>query len=94
MGSSEGFPGGSDVKNLPAVQETWVPSLGGKMLWRMGWLLPPVFLPGKSHGQRSLEGYSPVGRRESDVTEQQAHIQDPVKVPSLKSNASQLIHYK
>ena len=57
----------------------------GKMLWRRGWLLTPVFLPGKSHGQRSLEGYGPVGRRESDVTEQQAHIQDPVKVPSVKS---------
>ena len=27
-------------------------------------------LPGKSHGQRSLAGYSPWGRRESDVTEQ------------------------
>ena len=32
-----------------------------------------VFFPGKSHGQRSLEGYSPRGRTESDdvVTEQQ-----------------------
>ena len=29
----------------------------------------PVFLPKKSHGQRSLEGYSPWGRRESDMTE-------------------------
>ena len=29
----------------------------------------PVFLPGKSHGQRSLAGYSPWGRRELDVTE-------------------------
>ena len=30
---------------------------------------PPVFLPGKSHGQRSLTGYSPWGRNESDMTE-------------------------
>ena len=30
----------------------------------------PVFLPGKFHGQRSLVGYSPWGRRESDMTEQ------------------------
>ena len=30
IGSSEGFSGGSDVKNLPAMQETWVPSLGGE----------------------------------------------------------------
>ena len=29
----------------------------------------PVFLPGKSHGQRSLVGYSPWGRKESDTTE-------------------------
>ena len=29
----------------------------------------PVFLPGKSHGQRSLAGYSPWGRKELDVTE-------------------------
>ena len=29
----------------------------------------PVFLPGKFHGQRSLEGYSPWGHRESDMTE-------------------------
>ena len=29
----------------------------------------PVFLPGESHGQRSLEGYSPRGHRESDMTE-------------------------
>ena len=28
-----------------------------------------VFLPGESHGQRSLEGYSPQGREESDTTE-------------------------
>ena len=30
----------------------------------------PVFLPGESHGQRSLVGYSPWGRKESDTTEQ------------------------
>ena len=32
----------------------------------------PVFLPGKSHGQRSLVGYSPWGHKESDTTEQLA----------------------
>ena len=31
---------------------------------------PPVFLPEESHGQRSLAGYSPWGREESDTTEQ------------------------
>ena len=45
------------VKNLPAMWETWIQSLG--------WEDPleeepiPVFLPGESHGQRSLAGYSP-----------------------------------
>ena len=35
----------------------------------MTWQLTPVFLPEKSHGQRSLAGYSPKGRKESDTTE-------------------------
>ena len=55
------------VKNLPAMQEIWVQSLG--WLWRRKWLPTPVFLPGKSHGQRSLVGYSPWGGKESDTTE-------------------------
>ena len=38
-------------------------------LWRRKWQPTPVFLPGKSHGQRSLGGYSPWGRKESDTTE-------------------------
>ena len=33
------------------------------------WLPTPVFLPGESHGQRSLVGYSPWGPKESDTTE-------------------------
>ena len=32
-------------------------------VWRRKWQLTPVFLPGKSHGQRSLAGYSPWGRK-------------------------------
>ena len=31
----------------------------GKIPWRRAWLPTPVFVPGESHGQRSLEGYSP-----------------------------------
>ena len=34
-----------------------------EILWRREWLPTPVFLPGKSHGQRSLVGYSPWGCR-------------------------------
>ena len=60
--NSWGFPGGSVVKDLPAMQETQVQSLGWEdPLWRRKWQLTPVFLPGKSHGQRSLAGYSPWG---------------------------------
>ena len=36
--------------------------------WRRKWQPIPVFLPGKSHGQRSLAGYSPRGPKESDTT--------------------------
>ena len=35
--------------------------------WRRKWQPAPVFLPGKSHGQRSLAGYSPWGHKESDM---------------------------
>ena len=41
----------------------------GKIPWRGAWQLTPVFLPGESHGQRSLVGYSPEGHKESDMTE-------------------------
>ena len=47
------------VKNLPAMQETQVQSLGRKDPMEREWLPTPVFLPGASHGQRSLVGYSP-----------------------------------
>ena len=57
------------VKNLPAVQETWVQSLGQKIPLRRKWQPTPVFLPGEFHGQRNLVGYSPWGRKESDTTE-------------------------
>ena len=41
--------------------------------WRRKWKLTPVFLPGESHGQRSLAGNGPQGRRESDMTEVTKH---------------------
>ena len=39
------------------------------LCWRRQWQPTPVLLPGKSHGQRSLVGFSPWGREESDMTE-------------------------
>ena len=53
-----GFSGGSVIKNLPAKQETQVWSLGQEDPQRRKWQPTAVFLPGKSHGQKSLEGYS------------------------------------
>ena len=40
-----------------------------KIPWRRKWQPTPVFLPGKSHGQGSLEGYSSWGHKEPDTTE-------------------------
>ena len=40
-----------------------------KIPWRRKWQPTPAFLPGESHGQRSLEGYSPWGHKQSDMTE-------------------------
>jgi len=50
------------VKNLPVRAGDMsyrFYSWGGKIPWRRAWQSTPVFLPGKSHGQRSLVGYSP-----------------------------------
>ena len=58
------------VKNLPALQETWVQSLGQEDPLEKGMAPTPVFLPGEFHGQRSLAGYSPWGCKELDTTEQ------------------------
>ena len=41
----------------------------GKILWRRARQSTPVILSGESHGQKSLAGYSPQGRKESETTE-------------------------
>ena len=60
------------AKNLPANAgdmrcgfHPWV----RKSRWNRRWQPTPAFLPGESHGQRSLVGYSPWGQGESDRTE-------------------------
>ena len=61
------------VKNLPANAgdskrqefDPWI----RKIPWNRKWQPIPIFLPGKFHAQRSLAGYSPWGRKESDTTE-------------------------
>ena len=47
----------------------------GKIPWRRNWLPTPIYLPEKSHGQRSLAGYSPWGHKQSDTAEQLSHHQ-------------------
>ena len=54
--------------HMKETQETEVPSLGWEDALEEG-MATPVFLPGKSLGQRSLAGYSPWGCKESDMTE-------------------------
>ena len=57
------------IKNLPAMQETGVWSLGQKGLLEKEMVPTPVFLPGEFHGQRSLVNYSPWGCKTQDITE-------------------------
>ena len=57
------------VKCLPAMRETRVQSLGWEDPLEKEMATTPVFLPGESHGRRSLVGYSPRGLKESDTTE-------------------------
>ena len=75
-----GFPGGSEAKSLPASAgdvgsiNPW----GRKIPWKRKWWPIPVFLPGKFHGQRSLVGCSPWGRKEWDdlaTKQQQAELE-------------------
>ena len=77
------------LKNLPAMQETWVWPLGQedprirKIPWRREWPPTPVFLPREFHGQRSLVGYSLWGSVESDTAERLYIIPKSVHLPSI-----------
>ena len=57
------------VNNLPAIRETWIQSLGHEYSLEKGMATHPVFLPGESHGQKSLAGYSPLDHTELDMPE-------------------------
>ena len=58
-----GFPGGLEGKETAYNAEDL-----GLVPGRREWQCTPVFLPGEFHGQKSLVGYSPWGRKESDTT--------------------------
>ena len=78
MGNHMGFPtwlSGKEstcqcMRHRRLVFNLWV----GNIPWRRKWQPTPVFLPGKFHGQRSLAGYSPWDRKESDTTERLTHF--------------------
>ena len=61
-GDSGGKQSACNVGHLGSI-----PVLGGSLEW--AWQSTSVFLPGESHGQRSLAGYSPWGCKESGMTE-------------------------
>ena len=65
-----GFPGGSAVKNLPANSGELVWSLDQEQSLGKEMATYSSILPWEAHGQRRLLGYSPWGRKESDMTEQ------------------------
>ena len=55
------------ASHFPLSPDPFTLSVG--LTWRRRWHPTPVLLPGKSHGWRSLVGYSPWGLEESDMTE-------------------------
>ena len=69
------------VKNLSSSQETQVRSLSQEDPLEEGMAThsSTVFLAGESHGQRSLVGYSPWGRKESDTIERLTHTFLPLQ---------------
>ena len=87
MLTNPGFPAGAGGKE-PACQcrrhkrhgfDSWV----GKIRWSRAQQPTSVFLPGESHGQRSLAGYSPWDRKESDTSE--ATLEDSkIKIPGFE----------
>ena len=61
----------------------------GKIPWRRAWQPTPVFLPGWSHGQKSLAAYKSMGvAKESDSTEP---MRVPAHIPQLESRSSQKV---
>ena len=64
-----GLPGGASGKESRRCKRCRFDPWVRKIPWRKEWQPTPVFLPGKSHGQTSLLGDSPLGHKELDVTE-------------------------
>ena len=69
MGLPQWFSGKESTCDAGDVFDHWV----GKIPWKRAWQPTPGFLPGGSHGQRSLVGYSPVGCQDLDLSEATEH---------------------
>jgi len=82
-----GFPGGSSSKESACQcrrrSRRGFDPQGGKILWRRKWQPTPLFLSGKSCGQRSLMCFSPWGHKQQDMTEH-----------THTHNTSPLSHYR
>ena len=68
------------------MQETWVQSLGQEDPLEEGMATILVFLPGESHGQRSLAGYSPWGHTQSE-----SHMTEQLRTQDLGHSAVAMV---
>ena len=68
------------IKNLPAMQEMWVQSLGWLDPWRRKWQPTRLFLPGKSHGRRTLAATVHEVAKELDMSEQLNRSNEIVRI--------------
>ena len=62
--------------------------------WRRAWQPIPEFLPGESHGQRSLEGFHPKDHKESDRTEATEHVHKPFALESWRVGVTDISSMK
>ena len=81
-----GLPGGPGGKKLPASAGDPGPPRVGETPWRRDWEPTPVLLPGKPHGQSSLEGHSSWARR---VGHSSATKPPPRCLPTAHSDSTQ-----
>ena len=82
------------VKRLPTMRETQVKSLVREDPLEEGMTTYSLFLAGKCHGQRSLAGYSPWGRKQLDMTERLIHTHKADHRPPYKRGRTRLYTQK
>ena len=85
VGTSQGDQWQRICMPVQEIQETWVWSLGREGPLEEGMTPTAVLLPGESHGQRSLAGYSPWGHKELDMTEATWHTYRSEKQKAIQT---------